>query len=648
MASGFETVAGVLPTSLTDAFDTGNAWFWVGEGGWNVEVPIRAGRFWSSTPSPPVSPNALLHIAASSEVGELLVDLQAFAGTAAHLLGRRDPDGYTRVAAVPTLAATVEAAARWSLLRETLGADPEVPHQCALDRHIAGLDPAEVRRRTAILQLLIEDRRLPDAAHPATSTSSVLTDPELLAVVADALEEATPGRLAARIALLEQPFCDGYATGMMTLPLERRRGGGLNVSGGSLFEFTQPGHGRHANISGSDSFSFECTGDLAHAMLSGERHTLTFPTRYIGGVPQQVEGRSITTGIRHRRIGTWPWGFVMADMQEQVLSFPNHPQLPSEHVVAEGLSSELRPAGLDVFAPASIDGLHLLPTRSVMGYVEANRMLLQADGGGVDLEQGLALTWALDDDGAVELEFHDSQDQLVRSARVIAFRAEAAGVADVLAIVRSPEGETAVHVGHALRPAPAAHWLVDTEVPGYYVTFAGRTAGQVSPYSYWALWPDRNAWQWTIHNGAFPGVKHYWSRPHAGTVVLRRCVGADGQDVPILDREPSAGECTLRYQRREWSVFRVSEACYYVHEDSRVWIQSDPASGVPSNGGAAEFSRGQVYAFSIDDPRWWSVAGWRRGCALPDSISGAMPDPLPQAPQPEGALGDPPRAAVRH
>jgi hypothetical protein len=617
MVTGFETVPGLRFTSMTDAVDRG--WAFVSAEYSSTTRPVRAGMFWASL-ADPLAPNAVVEIrAGSGSFPYDFVQLAAYVGTADHIVASREADGWTRVGRIPALSVTAESTARWSLLREQFAGIPYLAHQCAFQALAAGLDQAEVRRRTAVLQLLIEDGALPPGVEPANNTIEVFSDAQRLQAVVAALDAASPGRILQRMELLARPLCSHLDGRVVMLQRERQLGRALNIAAGELLEMDGAGSGSHLNVGGEDSFVSSCADDIVSFDLQGLREIPTFPTRNVSGVLQQVEGRQVTTYKQMARIATWPYGLLTARLANSTMTFPNHPQLAPETGWSESRMVLPVELGSMLFAAQPMAGAHVLPSRSVVGYRSGHRVHLYADGSGADIDDGFGVAWAVGESGALLLDFLGDDESIVRSAELIPFRQEASGVVDTITVMRDSAGKRSASVGLALRSGPVARWLRDDEVDGHYVAFAWRTHGRNPPFNYMTLQAPRTVQQ-TIQDEFgtyYSGAQMHWSRPGPGHLVMRRCVGDDMQQVVVLDREPLAGECTRSYIHREWQLFQVHETCYYVFEERRSWTDLDPASGAPPNGGHSDFSAARVYARMSETPdHFWH---WNRKCELPES-----------------------------
>lgn len=532
------------------------------------------------------------------------VELAAHVGTVAQLGDESDPDGSTRVGRVPTLAVSPEATARWSLVREQLDEPRHVAHECQLAQLVAQIDQAEVLRRAAVIQILIADGGLvagkvrPKAG--GATTLDIISDPVQLEATADTIEQQSPGRLAALVGVLAEPFCAYFDVDAGLVFQQRMLGSAMNTISGDLLRPAEPGTGRHINNGGADPYLVSCNGDVADFELAGERFFEGFEDRTVEGQTQTLLARYYTQRLRLNRVASDKTGIVVASYQEWVTVFPFNPTLPDEHRFGEFPMLLVRQA---LSAPLDVDlvpGEYLAATTgAIVVGGQANRLQLLAGGSGTDLDSGLPLQWSIDAGGRLALDFLDSEAAVQRSALITPLRDESPHTHDALTLVDINGGQEVADVNLLLKKQAGPHWLDDASVPGFYLQVAGRVSASSNRF-FWELRADRSAPAYSLSEDSEAlNFTYYWSRPAEGEIVLRRCI-AGGVERVILDREPQLGECTGSYRRRTWTLYSVSESCYYLHEVQYLWLGVDPASGAAPNG--VTIDRPYFYSRPLDRP----------------------------------------------
>ena len=532
------------------------------------------------------------------------VELAGHLGTIAQLGDESDPDGRTRVGRVPTLAVSPESTARWSLVREQLDEPRQVAHECQLALLAAVVDQAEVLRRAAVIQILIADGG-PVAAKArldakGSTTLDIISDPLQLEAAVDTIEQDSPGRLSALVGVLAEPFCGYFEVDAGLVFQPRMFGSAMNSISGDLLRPAEPGTGRHINPGGADPYLVSCDGDVAAFELAGERYFEGFEDRTVDGQTQAVLARYYTQRIRLSRVASDETGIVVANYLEFVTVFPFNPTLPDEYLVGEYPMLLVRKA---LSAPLDVDlvpGEYLAGTTglAVVGG-QANRLQLLAGGSGTDLDSGLPLQWAIDASGRLALDFLDATATVLRTALIIPLRDESPHTLDTLTLVDVSGGQELADVRLLLKKQASAHWLDDVSVPGFYLQAAGRVSANSNRF-FWELRADRSAPAWSLSDDSEAlNFTYYWSRPDEGEIVLRRCI-AGGVEQMILDREPELGECTGSYRRRSWTLYSVSDSCYYLHEVQHIWLGIDPASGAAPNG--VPIDRAYFYSRPVDRP----------------------------------------------
>ena len=602
-SGGFETRSGVRIVGVVGGIEAGTVE--VRHGATVLAIgDLVEGAFAIDLPAAAPEQMLELRVRGRADRQQEFVELAGHLGTLAQLGDEGDPDGITRVGRVPTLAVSPESTARWSLVREQLDEPKQLAHECQLAQLVAQVDPAEVLRRAAVVQILIADGgTVAGKARPkaeGSTTLDIISDPLQLEAMVDAIEQDSPGRLAALVDVLAEPLC-GYFDGDTGLVYQQRMFGlAMNTISGDLLRPAEPGTGRHINNGGADPYLVSCDGDVADLELAGERYFEGFEDRTVEGQTQTVLARYYTQRIRLSRVASDETGMVVANYQEWVTVFPFNPTLPDEHRFGEFPMLLVRKA---LSAPLDVDlvpGEYLAPTSgvAVVGG-QANRLQLLAGGSGTDLDSGLPLQWAIDASGRLAIDFLDAEAAVQRTALIIPLRDESPHTHDTLTLVDVNGGQELADVNLLLKKQAGPHWLDDASVPGFYLQVAGRV-GASSNRFFWELRADRSAPAYSLSDDSEAlNFTYYWSRPGEGEIVLRRCI-AGGVEQVILDREPELGECTGSYRRRTWTLYSVNASCYYLHEVQYIWLGVDPASGAPPNG--VTIDRAYFYSRPVDRP----------------------------------------------
>ena len=552
---------------------------------------------------PELAPEAMieLRVRGLAELGQDFVELASLVGTVAQLRDEADADGITRLGRVPTLAVSPESSARYALFAQAASADmPRIPHECALAQDTAALDPAAVFERAAVLKILIADgginaRR--SKGEPVT-TLTQLIDEGAYQDTMEAIESGEPGRIAALQAIMAQPFCDYFAEDVLLVVVERLTGEWLTTFSGEAYERTSPAGGINTDFGGSDGFSMTCSGDVADVTFEGNRISLSYPTRVIDGVPTQVTAHLTRQSSRIRRIDSAAESVLVSSYETNAQTFPFH-ALPAEIEQYEARLALVREPAATPFDAGSLAGEYLLPTSGLSADLSANRVILNADGTGTDLDAATPLTWSVNAGGELSIAFAN------RDARLIPLRDESPFTRDVLALIAFDNGTRAVSHRFALRKDDASTWTDASALVGSWTQVAGRQGG-ASTFHYQfdasRSAPSFNTYvEGEFEGQQFPGMVMHWSFEAPGTIVLRRCeslVDDVLQAIAVVDREPDAGECTSYHRRREWTLYSVDGANAYVHEVNEDWW-NDPTANAPQY----RFSRPQLYGFEAAEVR---------------------------------------------
>lgn len=600
LRSGFESGPALRLAGSAAGLSTGTVELRTGA---NVlaSADLSSGDFFLELSGP--APELRLELRARGEGTNQDIELASLLGSVERLAQQADGDGIVRVGREPRLALTPESTARYSLLLPRSAPADWPQTDCEQDLAEGALDAEEVLRRTAVIQILIDDlapQRMALRGNP--STLDTVSDPAALQGAIDSIEMATPGRLAATITALSRPFCSEFDAEAILTNQERFDGQVMNIFTGELFANLGAGSGSHVNFSGREGYTWTCSGDVAEFDLVGDRISVSFPIREIGGVPVQVQAEARIDRIRLTRLASELDRMVVSSYQTQVLSFPLNPELPDEEQPGQArLVLVPEPPG-PAFSAVDLPGTYLMPTSGLRGNREANRLRIDPGGIGQDLDAGLPLTWQIGADGGLELQFRDAGGVLLRQVRLLPFRQEAPQVVDTLWVAESSDGSALIDTDFVVRETSTGLWQDNAGVPGFYLQVDGRVASGGSTF-YWELQDDVErsapAFNRTADGTATLAFTYHWSRPEPGRVVLRRCL-SNGAYIAVLDREPLPGECTAEYRRREWRLYAADNGVYYLRETQDAWFGIE--STEPPNGGGLIFDRGNFYRRSAVAP----------------------------------------------
>ena len=598
---GFDTITGPSISGLVSGLESGTLEVRSAQ---TVIATATIERGTYDVVLPRVAPEAMieLRVRGLAELNQDFVELASVVGTVAQLRDEADGDGITRIGRVPTLAVSPESSARYALLAQAASAGtPRIPHECALAEDTATLDPAAVFERAAVLKILIADGGIAarrGKGEPATTLTQLIDETAYQNTVV-AIESEEAGRIAALQAILAQPFCDYFSSDTLLVGVERLRGQSLNQYSGEVYQRTSVSGGINTDFGGADGYSIVCSGDVANVTFEATRISRSFPTRVVNGVPLQVQADDTRRSARITRIDSDSENVLVSEYGTYTRTFPFH-ALPNETSVSEGRNALIRQPLATPFDAASLAGEYLLPTSGLAGDQSANRVQLNEDGTGADLDAALPLTWSVTAEGALLIEFAD------RDAGLIPLRDESPHVQDVFAVVRFADGRRAVTHNFALRNDVVSAWNEASALIGGWYQNDSRSGGSSTFHYQFAA--DHTAPSYTTYlegefeGQQFPSMFVHWSLEAPQTIVLRRCESfADGvMTTPaVVDREPIAGECTTYYRRREWTLYSLNGNDAYVHEVNEEWY-SDPANGQPAD---YRFSRPKLYGFEADVAR---------------------------------------------
>lgn len=553
-----------------------------------AEVDSNGGMFGIELPPMPMDTMLELRARGTAGSGQEYLELASYLGRVGHLVDQTPLGRTVRVANVPALALSSESTARYAMV--TLQA-PEVPvtDECVLADRMAQIDIDDLRERTAVVQIIVEDGGFPtqlSSSRGSTTTLEMLLDPVLYQGEVERIEGESPGRIANVVKMLNEPFCDHFGSDALVAIEARYLGQQMNIISGQVFRRTGAGEGRHINSSGADTYEDSCAETL-DIDFAGERASISYPTRLIDGVPTQVYAESRTSAARITPIQTGAQYTVIAYHATAVTTFPfNVGQLPDEHTAGESRQLVVHQDQLPDFEAASVPGTYLFNDVLANTYgtylVSGSRSELLAGGNGSNLDTGETLTWAVTPEGYLRLSYAD------RSALVFPVREEAPGVLDVMTLLEFNDGRT-YFSSHLLprKSVSPSHWLAAGDVPGNYLQVDGRVSGD-STFRFGPVANDaRDAPTWRYyHSGpligqTFLGDHYHWSFLSPGSVVYRYCRNAANQTVVLIDREPVLGECTTHYFRRQWELFTSVGDVLYLIEDMGWWYGRDPAAGQP-------------------------------------------------------------------
>lgn len=541
---------------------------------------------------PPVAPEALIELRArgNAEAGEDFIELASYVGTAQQLIDEAGSNGYAGVGNTPTLALTPESTARYAMIRSDLNGAAPV-HECELAAKSAALDEAEVRERTAVIKLMIENGGTSSTTRSkggaGSTTLDTVADDALLQSEIAAIETAQPGALAALVAVLSESFCDYFQPeAKLVLSHAEDR---LNSFSDNLFESFNGTQGRHSDRFGGDMYTYSCSGDVFDADLAGTRISVGFPVRIVDGQARQVREETATDRIRLTRLDSAVGEVTVGVYQEVRRHFPFEPSLPDEVSTTSGGRLDLiRQRSGTAFSAVDLEGSeYLMPTRlellnsNALDF-EYERLSFASGGAGQGLDVGQSFTWQVNGSGELLLDFAS------RDLRLIPLRDEP-GAQSVLVVLDRSDGSRAVNTGWSIQRDPAVAWPAVAAMPASYVQHAGRvyTDEFTGPFR-WDFALDRSAPAIsTTTAGDSVGSILYWSQPDAENIVLRLCSGGDGTggvvEKAIINRDPLSGECGTRYRQRNWTILRRSAAVggeyIWVLEHNRDWYSTDPMIG---------------------------------------------------------------------
>lgn len=561
-----------------------------------ASAEIFAGSFTVMLSAPGPAPEQRLELRARGLDLNDDIELASLLGSAGRLLPLADEDGVIRIGRAPQLAVTPESTARYALLLPRTAPEDWPQSDCEQGQDESGLNPDEVLRRTAVIQILIDDRTAGKRALSLNPTTlDTVSDPVALQNAIDSIEMETPGRLASTVTALSRPFCSAFDAEAILANQERFEGQWMNIFTGELFTNLGAGNGRHINFSGSDPYTWSCSGDVGEFDLEGTRVSVGFAIRTVNGAQIQVRAETRIDHIRLTRLSSELDRMIVAAYQTQVRSFPENPELPDESLPGQGrLVLVPEPPG-PAFVALDLPGTYLMPSSGLSGNREANHLRIDAGGTGQDLDADLPLNWQVGADGRLELQFLDGGGSLLREVRLLPFRAEAPQVLDTLWVAQNSDGSAVVDSDLVLRETSTGLWQDDASVPDFYLANAGRIVTDSTTF-YWELRDDaeRSAPTYikTSDGSTTLQSTYHWSRPEPGRVVLRRCF-SNGAYIALLDREPQPGECTAEYRRREWRLYTEANGNYYVRETQNAWLGID--SDQPPNGGGLIFDRAAFY-----------------------------------------------------
>jgi hypothetical protein len=540
---------------------------------------------------PPLPPEALLQLRGKAANGEDFIELASHVGTVQQLIDLAADSGVAGFGTVPTLALTPESTARYALVRDLLeGGAPA--HECALAALDATLDPDDVRERTAVIKLMIDNGGSVVTARgtsgAGSSTLDTVSDPVLLGQEIAAIESSTPGALAATVALLAEPFCGYFAPEALLIGANAAQR--LNTISGEIYRTDDATRGLHSNTFGSEGYAYTCDGSRFDVDFDGTRVSLNYPNKLVDGVVRQVLEERRYISARLTRLDTDVETVALGIEEVVALHYPFEPSLPDAITTISGGRLDLvRQRTAPPFVAVDMVGREYLMGTRLEQQDGGNRQfsdewlafgagglgsVIIPEGGGVEF------TWSIDAGGDLRMVFP------TRQVRVIALREEPGAIA-ALAVVDREDGSRAVSLGWVIERDNVL-WPAIDAVPGSYVQNAGRVSiGEIFGSFRFDLLPDRRAPSINTNlGGDTPGMELHWSRTNDTQLVMRHCQGSDGNggtvSKVILDRDPLPGECGTRYRERRWTLMARAAApggdYLWMLEDNRDWYGVDPTT----------------------------------------------------------------------
>lgn len=535
---------------------------------------------------PALSPQAMieLRVRGLADVGEDAIVLVSLAGTAAQLRDEADPDGITRIDNVPTLAITPESSARYALFSIAANAtSPRIGHECALASATAELDPGAVYERAAVMKILIAGITANNAEGQPPSTLDRLIDPALYEAAVDAIDGEQPGRIAALQSVLAEPFCDRFEQPAYLVHGNRLDGTWLETMMGEAYVPTGPSTGQNNSLYVLEDYTISCSGDVAEIAFGRDRYYTTSTFITVNGIPISSIG-FWRSGTRLVRIDASEEAIVVHNRNTETYEYPGHPELPGYTQFWDETLAVLREPVGSHFDAATLAGEYLLPTGGFHYLNSANRVVLDTDGTGTDLDANTPLTWAVNPDGALAIDFAD------RSVLLVPLRDRSPFTRDVLSIITGDDGTSHVTHAFALRRDPMAQWSASSILGTWY----RHDSRQRYTAHHATLQANRELPQYRDNGPDLPPVlwrTKYWSLETPDTIVMRYCRTSDSGSsaifVPILDREPTVSECKVHYERDAWTLYSVDGDVAYVHATTQdfypgpdgfeqVWLESWP------------------------------------------------------------------------
>lgn len=540
---------------------------------------------------PPAAPETMLELRVRGRAGsgQDFIELAAYVGTVQQMIDEADPDGVARVNQVPTLAVSPESTARYALLAQSM----PLAHECALGAAVAQIDPDAMFERAAVIKIMIANGGIPALLHArgtSQTTLGTISDGALYGAAVTAIEGDDPGRIGNLQTTLAEPFCNRFQDGSRTLVtiVKRLTGEWLNVQGGEMFENQTGGQGVHYGDGGKDDFTLECAGDTAEMSFAGDRETPGSWPRIVDGVTVYLPGLFRIVSARLIRVDG-DAGYTTV-MRERTSAFRFDDPLYGEvsiHTPSEPFAI-IRERMADAFDEENLAGEYLLPTSNESAAMTTDRVQLDPGGEGMDLDEGQPITWNVDAEGNLRVQFEG------RSAYLIPVKDEAPGVKDVFVIVEPEAGVPTVDLQPTYKMAQSPVWNAGNGVEGQWCANEGRE--MLSTYYLIFELLDGGAVNMieAHHSGEYAGQvisrPGYWWQQTGQDVVLRRCrtnTGSGATYVPIFD-EPAPGECNVNYVRRSWRLYQPDGHRHYVHYEHAQW-SGDPTSGPP----ISTFSRPQ-------------------------------------------------------
>lgn len=568
--SGMESVAGF--TLRGDAVGLGSGVVEIRLGG-GEGTPLATGELalgiWTvDVPALPADGVLRVYVTGSGDASH--VELASHVASVASLAAIAETYGTVDTSQVPELAISPRSTAMFSLVAEANGGRTAVAAACSLAGLQSSVDAAALAEREALLKILIEDGIAGAAAKGSTDTTlDLLLDPMRVQEEIGRLETEEPARFAEVQALLQEPFCDYFQGAVRTVLRNRDLVLGYFLTRG--LEFDTATSGRYLDGSEEDSFDFACTGDVARIEPAGEATRQFFQTRNIDGVPTQVRTLFSTDFVEMRPLDVATDLVSVVTTEQTRYSYPDHPQFPDEvYLFSLALEALIREPGGTPFDPAAEPGEYALLVSSASTGRTVARVELQPGGSGTVLDGGETLSWSVDGEGALVLDFAD------RTVTMLPYRDDGP-VRDTSVLVAFDDGRRLLELEMAPRRDPAAAFTA-ANAPGTLLQYGDRNPPELGEFSFVVAGDGIQASGNVLNPQT--GRNYGWVL-EGGAIVFRSCNIFPASTAQPLFADPVPGQCET-YETRRLDPFDRSGEDIYVLESRDTWY-ADPTSGAESD-----------------------------------------------------------------